>query len=363
MKQTNFKNERWWKWLILPALALLTFACTEVGAKYPAWVEKYYAQGLYPFLAKLLSGISSLAPFSLDDQFYVLLIALPFALFFFVLMRKISLKYAGKFILNSVALIYILFYILWGFNYFRPGLTERLGFVEAETDPEKFIEVLTQLIDTTNKLQCSFETSTSTQVDRLIENSYETLAPVLNIDYPQGKRHDKKITFSGFYAKTGISGYFGPFFNEVHVNKKVLPIEYPFVLAHEKAHQLGVTSEAEANFYSWLVCTNSSSQQVQYSGNLFILYHFLLQAYELENYKQILAQISPKVKTDFKTIRQHWKELRNEAFDKTASAVNDAYLKTNKIKAGINDYHGVVEHVMNFSLDSAFQEKHHLVVN
>jgi 1,2-phenylacetyl-CoA epoxidase catalytic subunit len=178
-----------------------------------------------------------------------------------------------------------------------------------------------------------------------------------------GKRKDKKITFSNFYSKTGISGYFGPFFNEVHVNKKVTSIEYPYVLAHEKAHQLGVTSEAEANFYAWLACSNSNSQQLKYSANLIILRHFLIQAYSLEEYPEMLASVAKPVKDDINYIRQHWLNLRNEKLDKAASKVNDTYLKTNKIKGGIKDYHGVVKHVMNFSLDSTFQQQHGLANN
>ena len=68
------------------------------------------------------------------------------------------------------------------------------------------------------------------------------------------------------------------FFNEFHVNKKVLPLEYPVIFAHEKAHQFGVTAESEANFYAWLVCRQSDSQVLNYSANLFILRYFFSQA-------------------------------------------------------------------------------------
>jgi hypothetical protein len=54
--------------------------------------------------------------------------------------------------------------------------------------------------------------------------------------------------------------------------------------------------------------------------------------------------------------------LRNEKVDRVASKVNDTYLKSNKVDKGIKDYTGVVKHVMNFSLDSAFQKQHNLPV-
>nr|WP_320023641.1 DUF3810 domain-containing protein [uncultured Draconibacterium sp.] len=350
-----------YKWLVFPALAAITFIITLLLRQQPEVAEKCYAQGIYPYIASILSTLSCVFPFSLDDVFYTVLILTPAVLFIRILTKRIKWKAAGKFLLNILASVYILFYLLWGFNYFRSPLPERLGIKDREPDTEEFVQFIRQYVAELNQLHCDFDTINKADTDHLIEETYQQLAPVLQFEYPMGKRPDKKITFSSFYAKSGITGYFGPFFNEVHVNKKVLPIEYPFVLAHEKAHQLGVTSEAEANFYSWLVCTHSSSQQIRYSAKLFISFHFFRQARGLEDYKNLVAKISPEVQTDIDRISEYWKKLRNATMDKTASKLNDAYLKHNNIKSGIKDYTGVVDHVMNFSLDSAFQQRYDLL--
>nr|WP_321484623.1 DUF3810 domain-containing protein [uncultured Draconibacterium sp.] len=357
----KLKINQKYKWLIFPALAAITFIITLLLRQQPEVAEKCYAQGIYPYIASLLSTISSLFPFSLDDIFYTVLILTPAVLFIRILTKRIKWKAAGKFLLNILASVYILFYVLWGFNYFRSPLPERLGIKDRNPDTEEFVQFIRQYVAELNQLHCDFDTINKAETNRIIEETYQKLAPVLQFEYPMGKRPDKKITFSSFYAKSGITGYFGPFFNEVHVNKKVLPIEYPFVLAHEKAHQLGVTSEAEANFYSWLVCTHSSSQQIRYSAKLFISFHFFRQARGLEDYKNLVAEISPEVQADIDRISEHWKKLRNATMDKTASKLNDAYLKHNNIKSGIKDYTGVVDHVMNFSLDSAFQQRYDLL--
>lgn len=81
----------------------------------------------------------------------------------------------------------------------------------------------------------------------------------------------------------------------------------------------------------------------------------------MEAYKKLVAEISPEVQADIDRISEHWSKLLNATMDKTASKLNDAYLKHNNIKSGIKDYTGVVEHVMNFSLDSAFQQRYGLV--
>jgi len=325
-------------------------------------VESLYSKSVYPIFAGIVSSISSLIPVSIDDLFYMaLLTSLP-VLILLLIFRKISFRFAGKLTLNILATIYIAFYILWGFNYFRQDLNDRLGIKDNQPTKEEFLEIVNNLITQTNEHYCSLDKLTHEEADSLVEKSYQRLAPVLQFKYPAGKRKDKSITFSHFFAQSGISGYFGPFFNEVHVNTNVLPLEYPVVLAHEKAHQLGVTSEAEANFYAWLVCSQSNSQQLNYAANLYLLRHFLRQLYHLKEYAELAAKISPEVKNDFNTIRQHWLALRNEKLDLAASTVNNAYLKTNKIEAGIEDYSGVVKLVLDFSLDTTFLQTYSLIL-
>lgn len=350
------------RWLILPYLMLLVFLLTNLANKYPKINEAIYSQTIYPIIAAVLSSISSIFPFSIDDIFYLVLILTLPVLVVFILLKKLKVKKALKIILNILASVYILFYLLWGFNYYRMPLNERLNITEHDPQKQEFIAVLEYLIEETNNSFCACDTLTKQAVDSLIEISYNNLQTPLKIKYPAGRRPDKQITFSRFYSKSGISGYFGPFFNEVHVNKNTPPQQYPHTLAHEKAHQIGITSEAEANFYAWMACSQSNSQVLNYSSNLAILRHFLIQAYALEEYPQLVAKINPEVKKDILKIRQHWLDLRNEKMDKAASKVNDTYLKTNKVKAGIKDYNGVVEHLMNFSLDSAFQERYNLAI-
>ena len=352
----SIKNIRY-NWAGLPIIACTVFGLTWLANRFPEITENWYAQNIYPVIAKIISAATSLISFSIDDIFYIILILTLISLVFLLISKKISLKTAGKIILNGVATVYILFYVLWGFNYFREDLNSRLQIFEQQPNNEAFIKELKNIIECTNNSYCTFERIDKRQVDLDIEESYKKLAPALKLKYPAGKRTDKKITFSSFFAMAGISGYYGPFFNEVHVNKKVLPVEYPFVLAHEKAHQFGITSEAEANFYAWLVCTKSKSKQLQYSANLHILRFFIHQSYQLKEYPEIISKPDKNVKNDFLRIRENWMNLRNERVDKVASKVNDTYLKTNKVKKGIEDYKGVVKYVMDYSLDSVFQKK------
>lgn len=348
------------KWIFIPAFALVTFGLTKLAYRFPAITERWYSQKLYSFVATIVSPISNLFPFSLGDLFYFILIFTFLILIILLISRKITPVKFGKLILNILAATYILFYALWGFNYFREDLYKRLKITRHKSDSKIFAVQLKRLVENTNKSWCTFENWDKKTVDQNIEKSYKTLAPALKINYPAGKRKAKSITVSRFFAQAGISGYYGPFFNEVHVNSHILPVEYPFILAHEKAHQFGITNEAEANFYAWLVCTNSKSKQLQYSANLHVLQYFLYQGYQMEEYPQIIAKLDKRVKTDLEIIRKHWISLRNEKVDEAASKVNDFYLKTNKIKEGVKEYSGVVKYVIDYSTDLQFQKKYNL---
>ena len=354
------RKKRSYKWLILPVLAVLTFGITRLAIRFPSVTETLYSQKMYVFIAGIISPFSKIFPFSLDDIFYILILIGIMILMILLMIRKISFPTAGKFFLNILATIYILFYFLWGFNYFRQDIYQRLELTQHEPETDLFIEQLKYQIELTNQSWCSFEDFNLSEIDKDIEESYQTLSQTLKIKYPTGKRRAKKITASNFFAKAGISGYYGPFFNEVHVNRFILPIEYPFVLAHEKAHQFGISNEAEASFYAWLVCTKSPSKHLQYSANLNILRYFLNQGYQLEEYPEIIKNLDISVKKDLIRISENWKNLRNEKIDKVASKANDIYLKSNKIEKGIENYRGVLKFVMDFSYDLEFQERHNL---
>lgn len=350
-------KRKWLKWLVLPALAVATFFLVRYFTKNPDAAERIYSRGIYPVFAILFSNLSRWLPFSLDDLFYMGLILFVLILLILLILHRLSFPKFFGWLVNIGAMVYIAFYLFWGFNYFRNGMDKRLGIAEAQANLDEFNAVFDSLVELTNQKFTPFDDFNKEEADSLIEASYKNLAPFLEINYPMGKRRAKEITFSRFFASGGISGYFGPFFNEVHVNNHLLPLEYPVILAHEKAHQFGITNEAEANFYAWLVCSQSPSRELQYSAQLYILNYFIYEGRKLESSKEIVARISPQVKNDIVRLQEHWRELRNEKIDRVATKANNIYLKTNQIKEGIENYTGVVKLVMDFSGDQQAQAR------
>ena len=264
-------------------LAALVFISVGVAVRNPKRLEYYYSKGIYPRIADLFSGMSSLVPFSLWDIFWIVVIAGIITCIFLALFRKAKWGWLVLRIAQSMALLYAFFYLVWGFNYFRPKLETRIGWQKPKTDEAVFRSILDSMIVHANASCIPVSPADYPVIDQLIEDSYRSNSTRLGINYPNGSRHPKTMLFSSFFAKSGVSGYFGPFFNEVHLNYYLLPMEYPYVLAHEKAHQFGITNEAEANLAAFIVCTTSNDQRLQYSGYVNLLVYFLSDAAGLKD--------------------------------------------------------------------------------
>jgi hypothetical protein len=341
-----------WRKIILISwpflLAALVFLSIQFAIRNPEFVEHYYSKGLYPYIAKFFSSFSNLIPFSLWDVFWVLIVLLIISGLVLIAVKKIK---PGWFILRTLqllALIYSLFYIGWGYNYFRPKIENRIGWESTKPDEVIFRSILDSVIINTNRNYTLISISDYSKIDSLVEESYRINSIGLGIDFPNGTRRPKTMIFSSFYGKLGVSGYFGPFFNEIHVNSYLLPMDYPFVLAHEKAHQFGVTSEAEANFVAFIICVKSEDLQLKYSGYQSLLFYFLKDASQMSDYKEYLNKVDKNVISDLRFRQKYYRTLENKKFSDMQTATNDVYLKANKIEKGVKNYNQVVSLVISW---------------
>ncbi len=353
MAGKKVSRAKWFfRYLLWPVAALVTFGLTLLFARFPQVAESFYSRGVYPVIGKTLSVLSSLFPFSLSDIFYAAIGVGVIVLLILLILRKLTFgRWAGSMI-SLAAAMYVLFYWLWGFNYFRQPIHDRIGLNHARPDDRQFMSVFAEIIATANQTRPdSIEVADFALLDSLIEQSYERYAHFLDVGYPMGKRRPKKVIAGSFFAKAGISGYYGPFFNEVHLNSHMHPLEMPIVMAHEKAHQFGITSEAETSFYGWLVCYYSDNDVLRYSASLYAIRYFLNDGFRRPGFQQVADLISYPVVLDLRSIRDHWLSMRVEKIDKAASKVNDVYLKSNKVERGVQDYQGVTGLIMDFQTD------------
>ncbi len=333
-------------------IAVLVFLCVRLSVHNSRLVEFFYSSGVYPVIAKLFSSFSNLFPFSLWDIFWFVIILLIISGLILSAFKIIKIKWYGLRIVQLMALIYSFFYLVWGFNYFRPGIETRIGWEKPGSDETVFRSILDSIIIFTDLSYTQISASDYSAIDKLVEESYKKNSAELGINYPNGKRRTKTMLFSSFFAKLGVSGYFGPFFNEVHLNHFLFPMDYPYSLAHEKAHQFGVASEAEANLVAFIICTTSGDRRLKYSAYAFLMLYFLTDATHLKDYKDYIKKIDKPVILDLQSRRRYYEALENKTLDKAQTAANDLYLKTNHIEGGVKNYNQVVALVISYYYNS-----------
>ena len=77
---------------------------------------------------------------------------------------------------------------------------------------------------------------------------------------------------SPFFRWATVDGMINPWGLEVIVNPEVLPVEQPFVIAHEWGHLAGWARESEASYAGWLTCREGDAA-ARYSGWLSLYWH------------------------------------------------------------------------------------------
>lgn len=331
------------QFMSLLVIAGILFAMIFLFSRSSA-LSEWYMRTIYPVVAVALSTISNVFPFSLYDLFLIVAVLLLLKLIVLAIIRKISFsKFLFSFI-RFVTVIVAWFYFGWGIAYFRENFYDRSNVMEKEFDPETFREFAVRFIENANRYYIDCEDMDKEDIRTEIESSYQVLHEPLRVSYPNGRRRAKPMMVESIYSKMGVSGYFGPFFNEIHVNNYSLSFTYPFTLAHEMAHQFGIATESEANLYAFVVCARSIDEKIRYSAYVSTLRYVLndIRRFLPDEYESLVSSIRTEIIGDLQRNREHWLAARDESLSEAQDRVYDAYLKTNKVSSGQANYSEVV---------------------
>lgn len=333
---------RYIRYCLLGLLLTSVFMFRFIGG----WGE-WYACHLYPALSFVLSGAASVVPFSVCEVvvilFVLFLIGYPFY------SRKKSRKSVKSILraeLECVLWLYVWFYWAWGMNYFRSDFFQRAHVERVGYNEDAFRSFLSEYADSLNASYCSADTELNRrQLEDSIKQSFRSVPSYFGLSYPRSFQHPKRSLVNPLYSKVGVLGYMGPFFCESHLNHQLFPLQYPFVYAHELSHLLGVSAEAEANYWAFKMCVRSSSQFVRYSGYSGLLPYVLSNAYALlspEDCDKWVATLRPEVVADFSAQRNFWREEYSPLLGSIQDKLYTLYLKGNKIPTGQKNYAEVV---------------------
>lgn len=320
-----------------------------------------YSRMIYPGISYILSFFSNCFPFALGDLFIFLSIV---GVVFYPVYGRIK-KMAWKTILlrdaEYLAWVYVWFYLAWGLNYSQPNFYQRAQIPYTAYTPENFQTFVDAYIDSLNS---SFVDIKGIHVDQVRDETvkyYNQLSDSLGVHRPPHPNpRVKTMLFTPFISMVGVTGSMGPFFCEFTLNGDLLPANYPATYAHELAHLLGITSEAEANFYAYQVCTRSQVKGIRFSGYFSILSHVLGNARRLlneEEYKALFQRIRPEVIELAKQNQEYWRAKYSPLIGKIQNRMYDLYLKGNKIESGRKNYSEVIGLLISYQEWKAKQNK------
>jgi len=114
---------------ILALLIIPFYILIKVLSRFPDFVERYYSNGLYPIISKLLRLTLGWLPFSFGDLFYALSII--YIIRWLIINRKRLINDTKNWFLDvfsAVSIIYLAFHLFWGLNYYRNPLHKNLKF-------------------------------------------------------------------------------------------------------------------------------------------------------------------------------------------------------------------------------------------
>jgi len=324
---------------------------------HPEWVEQYYAEGLYPYIAKFLRLLYGWIPFSVGDIFYTLL-ALTAIRYLYLKGRYIFRKpFAFVRDLGVVlAIAYFIFHLLWGLNYYRLPINEKLDF-QLEYSKEELVSFTYKLVKTTNFLQMAI-TKDSTkavvipysveEIYKKTQASFESTAKV----FPH-LAHDQPSLKSSLYSLPltymGYGGYLNPFTNEAQVNRLVPAVRLPSISGHEVGHQLGYSSESSTNFIGLLVTSSNPDILFKYAAQSHGLAYCLsdLRKRDKEAFNKIYALLNAGAKKNYAELNRFWEAYENPT-EPLFKAMFNAFLKVNNQAEGIKSYNAVVGLLIGF---------------
>lgn len=339
-----------WKGMGLAGILLLI---PVLWCRHSTAAADFYATRLYPHISAALSWLASPFVPSLTE----IIVALAIAAALFLIVRAICIKERWwRCVLKLAVLllwVYVWFYAAWGINYYRSDIFARTGTAPMPYEEEEFHEFLEEFAEQLNANWCQRdEAHDFSGVESDVKAWYAALPEECGLARPQRWQHPKRLIFNRLYSAVGVLGFIGPAFDEMHINHDITALERPFVFAHEYSHVLGVSSEAEANFWAFEASRVSSDQAVRYSA-WFSLLHFtwnnIRSLLGEEGFNAWASTLRPEILEDMEYVSDYWRERRWMWLAKAQNRFYNFFLRSNRIADGTKNYGQVLRLVLSLS--------------
>ena len=343
---------------LILALALLPqIILIKLLAKHPSVVEHYYSKGLYVYISKTLRWILGRLPFSFGDVLYM---ALGIYILWWFIKNRTRLRNDFKNwvvdVFSAASLVYFVFHILWGYNYYRLPLHKNLN-LEANYTTEQLVLATKKLIEKSNSAHKKISTNDTLKVTMPYNIGF--IRNEIPLGYCNLKRIFPGLEYKPYSIKTsllsyaltymGFSGYLNPLTNEAQINGQIPMYKLPTTASHEIAHQLGYAAENEANFIGFMAAAQHSNPYFKYCGYTFGLRFCLNEIYRRDEclFEDLVADINPGILKNFEEARKFW-EAHENPLEPYFKLFYDSFLKANNQNKGMESYSYVVALLVNY---------------
>lgn len=339
-------RREWWRVIVVVAAG-----AAAVWPLPPALADQRFGRVWYPMIQRALTSTSNLAPVALLDVLVILAAAV-------VVWGAVSVWRSARGTRGRIALRrlwqgltvaaagYLAFLALWGLNYQRPPVTDRVDFDRGRITLEAVRALnatsLEELIRARAGLPARLEVWPSRdQVARDLQPRLAGAAAALGLPSTVVAGRPKFTLLDSYFTRAGVSGMTDPFFLETLMASNLLAFETPQVIAHEWGHLAGLARESEASFFAWLVCVGGTPE-ARYSAwvETFVL---TLPALDREARRARVDGLPAVVRADLKAAAERTRRDEVQPLRLVAWATYDRYLKANRVDSGTQNYGEVVQ--------------------
>ena len=308
-------------------------------------VELWYASGVYPYIAAGMRYLVGWLPISFGDLLYVAAI-----IYSIVTLRKSfrrSFVTTARRLFTVLSLTWLIFHVLWGFNYYRTSIPDQFKLERGEVKKEEIVAFAEYSLREANKLGIR-EQGIGVIDKNLITSAYEKLSKL----HPQLTYHPisfKSSLFGVMGNYMGYGGYYNPFTGEAQINDHMPEFMLPYIAVHEVAHQLGYAKESEANFIGYLAAMHSEDSLLRYSANLemFLYANRALRRFDSTLAKQNMERLSPRIKKDLADYKV-FAEKYYGPVDKFVTWFYTGFLNFNNQPEGMMSYNRGMVYIMRY---------------
>ncbi|WP_168797431.1 DUF3810 domain-containing protein [Neolewinella litorea] len=324
-------------------------------------LENLYSRGLFPWVRAGWDATLGQLPFPLFYAFWAVVVAL--TILEFMRFRRVRLRdpERGKryalsgmgYRLSCILTVLVLAFLwLWGFNYGRVAVEDRIGFATYEPDVDQLRTRVYRTAAELADLRGQVTTDTTALRRDLfpadLESSIRPLlaSALLRHGYPApGRPRGWELLPRGILLRLSTAGVYWPWAAQGNIDAGLHPLQKPAVMAHELAHAYGFGDEGSCSFWAYLTARESQDPLLRYALELAYWRHLagLLRYADPENYlKWRSAELDPGIRNDLQAIYDN-----GEKYQDIAPALRDAtytaYLKAQGIHEGLLNYGRVVQ--------------------